>query len=355
LCVAIAGDNDLPKRKNMDKPLDRSSADYAEIYRTYLRRGARGLTDVEARALSISSGGTALAPTDWSKFIDAAIDEDFILNRVRKVATTTAFKLPIYNEDMTVNTNVAEAGLGTESSPTYSLPRQGTTTGTGGTFYTFSLKKITAWTKVSNELLADSKASSDVEKFLRQELVAGLVNTVNSQILIGGGTTQCQGAFTSAKAYGRTVSTTGTTAITPKDIISSVWGSTTSALSPMAYESWINSVAVVNSRLVGNFDATFYPVLFPSFRGYMNSTTGTTVEGLPTVYHRLSTGSPQAGDTAVMFFDPSKYLLAHSFDAFSVARFDERYADSNETLFVGSIRADGSITNTSAVLNVNRS
>lgn len=339
----------------MDKPLDRSSADYAEIYRTYLRRGARGLTDVEARALSISSGGTALAPTDWSNFIDVAIQEDFILNRVRKVATTTAFKLPIYNEDATVNANVSEAGLGTGSSPTFSLPRQGVNTGTSGTYYTFSLKKVTSWVKVSNELLADSKAATDVDKFLRQELVAGLVTTINSQILIGDGTTQCQGAYTSAKAYGRTVSSTGSTSISPKDIISAAWGSTNGALSPIAYEQWINSVAVVNSRLVANFDATFYPVLFPSFRGYIASTTGTTVEGLPTVYHRLTNSNPAAGDTAVMFFDPSKYLLAHSFDAFSVARFDERHADTNETLFVGSIRADGSITNTSAVLNVNRS
>ena len=111
-------------------------------------------------------------------------------------------------------------------------------------------------------------------------------------------------------------------------------------------------MAVVNSRLVASFDSTFFPVLFPSFRGTMVN--GTTVEGLPTVYHRLSATTPAAGDTLVHFFNPAQYLLAHSFGAFSVARYSEAAADTNETIFVASIRCDGSITNKFAVLNVNR-
>lgn len=331
--------------------IDRGHEDYAAIYGRYLRRGHRGLTESETRALTIGSGGTVLAPTAWSDFIDIAMDEDFILGRVRKVETVTAFKLPIYNEDMTVNVNVGESALSTQSSPTFALPQQGSG---GSTTYTFSLKKITAWVKVSNELLNDSEASASVDEYLRAELVGALVNVVNSQILIGNGTTQCQGAYNSAKAYSRTVSTGVATTNTPKDVLAAAWGSTNTTLSPMAYESWINSVAVVNSRLVASFDPTFYPVLFPSFRGQMMSRTGTTVEGLPTIYHRLSNTTPAAGDTLCMFFDPSKYLLAHSAGGFSVARYTETLADTNETLFVGSIRADGSITSKTGVLNVNR-
>jgi HK97 family phage major capsid protein len=330
----------------------RDSDQYSDIYRTFLRRGARGLTDVEARALTISSGGTALAPTAWSKYIDTEIAEDAILSRVQKIETPTAFNLPIYAEDATVNTNVAESALGTQSSPTFAKPVQGTTAGTSGTYYTFAQKKVSAWVKVSNELLNDSKGAQDVEEFLRRALVAGLIAEVGRQILIGNGTSECQGSFNSAKGYSRTASTGVATTNTMKDVISAVWGSTNSALSPLPYESWINSVAVINSRLVASFDPSFFPVLFPSFRGTMVN--GTTVEGLPTVYHRLSATTPAAGDTLVHFFNPAQYLLAHSFGAFSVARYSEAAADTNETIFVASIRCDGSITNRFAVLNVNR-
>jgi len=328
--------------------ITRDSEQYSDIYRTFLRRGARGLTDVEARALTISSGGTALAPTGWSNYIDMEIAEDAILSRVQKIETPNAFVLPIYAEDATVNTNVAESALGTQSSPTFAKPVQGTS----GTYYTFAQKKVSAWVKVSNELLNDSKGAQDVEEFLRRVLVAGLIGEVNRQILIGNGTSECQGSFNSAKGYSRTASTGVATTNTMKDVISAVWGSTNSALSPLAYESWINSVAVINSRLVASFDSTFFPVLFPSFRGSMVN--GTTVEGLPTVYHRLSATTPTSGDTLVHFFNPAQYLLAHSFGAFSVARYSEAAADTNETIFVSSIRCDGSITNKFAVLNVNR-
>ena len=203
----------------------RDSDQYSDIYRTFLRRGARGLTDIEARALTISSGGTALAPTAWSKYIDTEI-----------------------------------------ASPTFAKPVQGTTAGTSGTYYTFAQKKVSAWVKVSNELLNDSKGAQDVEEFLRRALVDGLIGEVGRQILIGNGTSECQGSFNSAKGYSRTASTGVATTNTMKDVISAVWGSTNSALSPLPYESWINSVAVVNSRLVASFDSTFFPVLFPSFR-----------------------------------------------------------------------------------------
>ena len=173
-----------------DHTITRDSEQYADIYRTFLRRGARGLTDVEARALTIASGGTALAPTGWSKYIETAINEDAILSRVQKIATPTAFVLPVYGEDVTVNTNVSEASLGTQSSPTFAKPYQGTSSGTSATTYQFAQKKVTAWVKVSNELLNDSKGAQDVEEFLKRGLVDGLIGEVNRQILIGNGTTE---------------------------------------------------------------------------------------------------------------------------------------------------------------------
>ena len=331
--------------------IDRSSDQYSEIYQNYLRLGQRKLDQNEIRALSISSGGTVLPPTSWSKFIDDAITEDAILSRVRRVETTTAFVQPIMTTPPAINTGVAEASLGaTEADPAYLKPYQGTS---GTTQYTFSLNKITSWLKVSNELLNDTKAAADIETYLRQELITGLMDEVNRQILMGAGSTECQGSFNSAKLYSRTASTTVATTNTIKDVISAAWLSSASTFSPLTYESWRNCVAVINSRTMASWDPSAFPILFPTMSGSMKE--GTTYEGLPVVYHRLSTGTPTTGDTICHFFDPSKYLLATNLNGFSVARFDESLADNDQALFVATVRVDGSILNSSGVLNVNRS
>lgn len=334
--------------------LDRGGEEYRGLFQDYLRHGTGRLTDAEVRALSNSGTGlgNVLAPTGWSDFIELSMRQDTILSKVRKVTTAGKFTQPINVADATVNSNQSETNIGTESwtaGTALALPQQGSG---GSTTYTFSLKKVTAWTKVSNEILEDSTAAASIEEFVRAELVAELITQLNSQILIGDGSTGCQGAFNSAKAYSRTASTGVATSNKPSDILAAAWGSSNSALSPMAFESWKNSVAVINSRLTGSFDSTFFPPLFPLFVGNMQD--GTSVEGLPTVYHRLSATTPAAGDTLVMFFDPTKYLLATSFRGFSVTRLSETYSGTDQTAFVASVRADGCLLHTSGVLNVNR-
>ena len=334
-----------------DNQMNRSSDDYANIYQSYLLRGSRKLTDAETRVLNIGTGGTVLAPTNWANFIDAAIDEDTLLSRVRRIETTTAFVQPIYTTDAAINTGVAEASIGsTQADPAFLKPYVGTS---GTTQYTFSLNKTTSWVKVSNELLNDTKAAADIEVFLRKELIAKLIDETNRQILMGAGSTECQGSFNSAKLYSRTASTTVATTNTIKDVISAAWLSSASTFSPLTYESWRNCVAVINSRTMASWDPSAFPILFPTMSGSMKE--GTTYEGLPVVYHRLSTGTPTTGDTICHFFDPSKYLLATNLNGFSVARFDESLADNDQALFVATVRVDGSILNSSGVLNVNRS
>ena len=332
--------------------IDRSSDQYSEIYQNYLRLGQRKLDEREIRALSILSGGTVLPPTSWSKFIDDAMAQDAILSRVRRVETTTAFVQPIMTTPPAINIGVAEASLGaTEADPAYLKPYVGTS---GTTQYTFSLNKITSWLKVSNELLNDTKAAADIETFLRQELITALMDEVNRQILMGAGSTECQGSFNSAKLYTRTASTGVATTNTIKDVISAAWLSSASTFSPLPYESWRNCVAVINSRTIASsWDPSAFPILFPTMSGSMKD--GTTYEGLPVVYHRLSTGTPTTGDTICHFFDPSKYLLATNLNGFTVARFDEVNMQNDQTLFVASVRVDGSILHSSSVLNVNRS
>jgi len=326
------------------------SPEYANAYQTYVLRGHKYLSDAELRVLNVTTGGTVIAPTMWATSLEHAITEDTILSRVRRVESSTNFVANIFQNDLTVTTGVAEAPTPTFISPTFIKPYQGTT---GTTQYTFSLNKITSAIKVSNELLADTNAAASVEKFLQEEIMSALIGKVNNQILIGGGATECQGAWGTAKTNSRTASTGVATTNTMKDVLSAAWGSTNSTLEPIAYESWVNCLAVINSRTLGSWDSTAFPLLFPTFAGSMSK--GTTVEGLPLVYERLAATTPASGDTLVMFFDPTKYLLATSPSSFQVARYAEPFAATNETLIMGTVRADGCLLNNAGVLNVTRS
>lgn len=295
------------------------------------------------------SGATATATIDGGAVVSVAITN---AGSGYTSAPTISFSGGS-GSGATADAVIGTEGLRTESYTSgtqFALPQQGSG---GSTTYTFGLKKVHIWARVSNELLEDSASAASVEQFLLQEFASELKTEINRQIIIGNGTSECQGAFNSAKAYSRTASTGVATTNKPSDVIAAAWASTNSALSPMAHEQWINSVAVINSRLTASFDATFYPPLFPVFMGNMKQ--GTTVEGLPTIYHRLSDTNPTSGDTLVMFFDPSKYLLVTNFAGFTVTRLSERYADTDSTAFVASVRADGALLHSSGVLNVNRS
>jgi HK97 family phage major capsid protein len=326
------------------------SPEYANAYQTYVLRGHKYLSDAELRVLNIGTGGSLLSPTGWAKSLEHQITEDTILSRVQKVESATNFVAQIYQNDITVQTGVAEQSVGTLQSPSFKRPYQGIT---GTTEYTFSLNKITVGVRVSNELLSDTNAAASVETWLQTEIIGSLIGKVNNQILIGNGSTACQGAWGTAITNSRTASTGVATTNTMKDVLSAAWGSTNSTLEPIAYESWKNCLAVINSRTLGSWDSTAFPLLFPTFAGSMSK--GTTVEGLPLVYARLAATTPASGDTIAMFFDPTKYLLVTNPGSFQVTRYGEVYADSNETLILGTVRADGCLLNTSGVLNVTRS
>jgi HK97 family phage major capsid protein len=336
----------------MNKPLDTASEDYQAIYSKYLLRGRNMLTDAETRAISVGTGGAVIAGASWATFIDNAMTQDTLISRAQRVETTTSFTQPVLTTTNTLNTGVAEASLGTGGSPLFTKTSQGT--GTSVTEYTFSLNKVTSWVKVSNELLNDSQAGQDVEAFLQRELTSKMITEINRQMVVGAGSTECQGVYNSARNYVRTAATGVATTNTIKDVLSAAWLSGASSDSPMDYESWRNCVAVINSRALGSWDPSAYPILFPTMSGAMK--TGTVYEGLPVVYQRLTTNASIAsGEPLVCFADFTKYLLATNIGGFSVARYDETFADTNQTLFVGSVRADGALLNAAGVLNITRS
>jgi hypothetical protein len=333
--------------------LDRNGDEYRHLYQTYLRKGHNGLTDVEARALSVGSAnnGAALAPTSWSDYVQNVWAQDYILSKVNIVKTTTGFTQPVLLTDATGNTNVAEGALGTESytgSNFMLSPRIGTT---GTTTATFSLKKYTAWATVSNELLEDSESAQSVEELLKRQLTARLTTLLNRHILIGTGSAngQLQGSFNAAKVYSRTSVMGGTqTAISMWHIARCLMNNSGTDEPLMPWELFQNSVWVFNSYNIGNHVSTGD---IPAAWAYGDEN----MMGRPYMYFPLdSTGAATSGSNHIHLFDPTQYMLAMNLSGMTVTRLSERYADSNQTAFVVSVRADGNILNSQAVLNINR-
>lgn len=333
--------------------LDRGGDEYRHLYQTYLRKGHNGLTDAEARALSVGSAnnGAALAPTSWSDYVQNVWAQDYILSKVNIVKTTTGFTQPILLTDATGNTNVSEGALGTESytgSNFMLSPRIGTS---GTTTASYSLKKYTAWATVSNELLEDSESAQSVEELLKRQLTARLTTLLNRHILIGtgSGNGQLQGSFNSAKLYSRTSVLGGTqTSISMWHIVRCLMNNSGTDEPLMSWEVFQNCVWVFNSYNVGNLSST----------GDMTAAfaygDGTMI-GRPYIYFPLdSTGVNVTGSNHMHLFDPTQYLLAMNLSGMTVTRLSERYADTNQTAFVVSVRADGNILNSQAVLNINR-
>ena len=328
---------------NNNKQLDRGGEDFSHIYNLYLRKGINSLTDVEARAISIGSGGASLVPSSWTKFVQETIKEDAIMSKVNVINTTTTFSQPIVSAVPSVNTNVAEASLGTEDS-TMALASSKFV----ATAATYSLKKVTSWLRVSTELLEDSEAAQSIEELLKRQLIAKLITTINNQILIGSGSGACQGSVTAATNYSR-VGIFGGTAGSQVvlNLFRAVMNDGGANLPLMTYANFRRSLMVIN---------TYAPLNFTNENVFWQAMAfDDSFHGLPVLWHPLdSTGVATSGSIQIHFFDPTQYMLALNFGGFNVTRYDETYAGTGQTAFVASVRASGNIMNTQGVLNLTR-
>jgi len=326
-----------------NKQLDRGGEDFSHIYNLYLRKGLNSLTDVEARAISIGSGGASLVPASWTKFVQETIKEDAIMSKVNVINTTTTFSQPIVSAVPSVNTNVSEASLGTEDS-TMALASSKFV----ATAATYSLKKVTSWLRVSTELLEDSEAAQSVEDLIRRQLIAKLITTINDQIFVGSGSGACQGSVTAATNYSRSQILGGAAgSITSQAIFRAIMNGGGASPPFITYANFRRSIMILNTYAAINIasEGTIYQAL--SF--------GNTFNGLPMIWYPIdATGIATSGSVQYHFFDPTQYMLALNFGGFNVTRYDETYAGTGQTAFVASVRASGNIMNTQGVFNLLR-
>lgn len=370
--------------------LDRGGEEYRALFRNYLAKGHKGLTDTEARALSESSatGGAVLFPTTYSNMFMEELADDEILGKVSKVyASTGTFSVPVITPiasgGFSVQKNPGEGGTlvdataGSQAAvsvPTIALPGTGVT---GSSTSTFTLKRISVMVKVSQELLEDSAAMGDasVESFVIRQASQDIIGQLNKQILVGNkddsvtagtstttGSDSCHGVFNTCRRYGRSYTTAAVvgslnSAALQAQLQSFLFGQINS--SGMPVQNWKRSTLVINTQVGRSSSAPHGTNLMLAATAQSAIAMGTReryVFGLPwtladmTVQNSGTASISSSNEPMAVLADFSRYLLAFAGNGISVTRLNETFAATNEAAFIVSVRCAGALVDVNAAI-----
>lgn len=386
--------------------LDRGGEEYRALFRNYLAKGHKGLTDVEARALSEGSatGGAVLFPTTYSNMFMEELGDDRIVGKVSKVYTSTGtFSVPIITppnssssapRGFSVQNNPGEAGTlidataGSQAQvtvPSFTTP--GTSnTGTGTS--TFTLKRISVMVRASQELVEDSAQMGDasVESIIVRQASQDILRELSRQILVGNkddsvtagtasaaGSDSCHGIVNTLKRYGRTI--TSATALGASEIAIGGTGTSNKFASAvlgicqderLAPHYWDRATFIFNSKNhSGNGTATSQGInIFGTATGNVGANlivSDGRIYGRPYMFANMSAASgfgldglAQAGEALMVAADLSRYLLAFAGNGISVTRLNETFAPTNEAAFIVSVRCAGALTDVNAAFGIHR-
>jgi len=376
--------------------LDRGGEEYRSLFRNYLAKGHKGLTDTEARALSEGSatGGAVLFPTTYSNMFMEELGDDRIVGKVSKVYTSTGtFSVPIITPTgsggFSVQKNPGEGGTlidataGSQTTVTVpSLTNPGTSN-SGTSTSTFTLKRISVMVRASQELVEDSAQMGDssVESIIVRQASQDILRELSRQILTGNkddsvtsgtastaGSDSCHGIANTLKRYSRSITTTAAVGANTGDFATqtSLLAVTLGICQPERLHPtyWERATFIFNSRL--NFHSTA-----TSQGAGLGNATQTHVANMIAQNDRAFFGRPYmfaemnpslfggnsflaAGDSLMIAADLSRYLLAFAGNGISVTRLNETFAATNEAAFIVSVRCAGALTDVNAAFGIHR-
>lgn len=380
--------------------LDRGGEEYRALFRNYLAKGHKGLTDAEARALSEGSatGGAVLFPTTYSNLFMEELGDDRIVGQVSKVYTSTGtFSVPVITppnsgssapQGFSVQKNPGEAGTLIDatagSQTTVAVPSftQPGTSNTGTGTATFTLKRISVMVRASQELVEDSAqmGEASVERIIVRQASQDILRELSKQILIGNkddsvtagtastaGSDACHGIVNTLKRYGRSLTTTATMGSS-----SGNFGTANGVLNAtlglcyderLAPHYWERATWIFNARMHFNTatnQGTGFGTPGSGSAGNMMSAGNRLMWGRPWTHIDMSpslfgTGNgPQVGDQLLVAADLSRYLLAFAGNGISVTRLNETFAPTNEAAFIVSVRCAGALTDVNAAFGIHR-
>lgn len=381
--------------------LDRGGEEYRALFRNYLAKGHKGLTDAEARALSEGSatGGAVLFPTTYSNMFMEELGDDRIVGKVSKVYTSTGtFSVPIITppnsqtsapQGFSVQKNPGEGGTlidataGSQTTvtvPSFTVPG---TSNTGTGTATFTLKRISVMVRASQELVEDSASMGDasVESIIIRQASQDILRELSRQILIGNkddnvtagtastaGSDACHGIANTLKRYSRSITSSTAYGANAADFAAQnqLMAATLGMCQPerLAPHYWERATWIFNSRL--NFHSTA-----ASQGGGIGNASLTQIGNMLTAEKRVMWGNPMLfadftpsyfntstfispGDQMLIAADLSRYLLAFAGNGISVTRLNETFAPTNEAAFIVSVRCAGALTDVNAAFGIHR-
>lgn len=372
--------------------LDRGGEEYRALFRNYLAKGHKGLTDAEARALSEGSatGGAVLFPTTYSNLFMEELGDDRIVGQVSKVYTSTGtFSVPIITPTgsggFSVQKNPGEAGTlidataGSQAQVTVPSLTQPGTSNTGTGTATFTLKRISVMVRASQELVEDSAqmGEASVESIIVRQASQDIMRELSRQILLGNkddsvtagtastaGSDACHGIVNTLKRYSRSITTTtalggdyGVLTQSSNGLYNATLGLVQNARLTSKY--FERATWIFNSQLNVHPTASAQGAgILPNGQMQIALWSERTLFGQPWCFAEMSpstnTSVPAAGEQLVVAADLSRYLLAFAGNGISVTRLNETFAPTNEAAFIVSVRCAGALTDVNAAFGIHR-
>jgi HK97 family phage major capsid protein len=299
-------------------------------FRNYITSGTKGEPTAEERkflrqyngelrdlSVGTTTAGGFLIPAGYQKELEVAQKQwGGAVNAVRQLNTDSGNPLPwpTANDVSQQSVVLTEAAQVSESDMVFGQ-------------VTISVDEFTTGlVKVSNQLLQDS--AFDLGAFVRDSFAVRAARGINTAITAG--TTNCQSILSAATA--------GATSAAPTAVAYPDFVNAYAALEPAYIDtaSWMMSNAT-RVYLMGLVDTLNRPIFTTS----VNSGLLETILGRPIVINN-SMPAIAATNVAVLFGDFSKYVLRNA-KTLEVVKLGERYADFNQTAFVGFHRHGGKL------------
>jgi len=319
----------------------------AEIFELWMRHGFEGLTveersllgtrrakasETRAQSTTTTAGGYTIPEGFGGRIIEKMKFISQLLNWANILDTATGNLMPFPINDDTSNTGelIGEnSDLSSSSADlvfsVYNLSA-----------YKFSSKMI----KVSAELLQDNGV--DLEGYLAKKLAERVARITNSYFTTGSGTSQPQGYITgSSQGF---VLGASATAITSSELIT-FQDSLDIAYQNSNKTAWAMHQNILNAIKKLTIGTNYNSQLWvPSFRDGAPDT----ILGKPYFLNNAMASSLATGNKVIAYGDWNNFTIRRVND-FSLRRLTERYAEFDQTAFVGLARMDSFVEDNTAI------
>lgn len=283
----------------------------------------------ELRAMGITGQEGVITPTTFTTTLlthlvteGPMLDGNFIDLLVTETGNPIAF--PTFNDDGEA-VIIGENTLIPEDELEYGQKNIGA--------YKYTSKNV----RISNELLQDG--AIDVASHVAKALAARIGRTVNRHLTVGTGVNQPEGIVTAAVKSGA-VTTASATAVAFEELVK-LQHSIDAAYRGNA--KWmLNDAAIAKFRGMRDGDNTLI------WRPGMELGAPSTLLGKAYVTNKYMDDTFATGKVVALYGDFKAYMTRRAKDIF-VRRLEERYADFDQTAFIGLARFDGGLLDTSAV------